>query len=103
METVYRDRAKQTTDFLRARYGIDVSKLDNVTRQDLGNVIHLFSHIRKVYHLELLSFTSEDAQAMMDGTGRDPDSGKWMTLAELKEAPIPTGLKKAIKVLEGVS
>ncbi|ORZ03147.1 DNA glycosylase [Syncephalastrum racemosum] len=102
LETAYHDRAKQTTDFLRARYGIDVSKLDNVTRQDLGSVVHLFSHIRKVYHLELLSFTSDKAQIMMDEKSSDNKSVKWMALSEIKEAPIPTGLKKAIKVLESV-
>lgn len=66
-------------------------------RHDLGNVVHLFSHIRKVYHIEWIQYVHED-ETMMD-IDSEKDT-KWVTLAELHKSPIPTGLKKALKVLE---
>ncbi|KAI8373656.1 DNA glycosylase [Choanephora cucurbitarum] len=90
--TSYQTRVSRSTDFLRQRYQLE---LGSPVRQDLGNVVHLFSHIRKVYHVEWIQYeddTNEEAS--------NTDQIKWVTLEELKSSPIPTGLKKALKLLE---
>ncbi|CAO3669705.1 unnamed protein product [Rhizopus microsporus] len=90
LNTDYLERSRQTTEFLKKRYGIE---LNDPKRHDLGNVIHLFSHIRKVYHVEWIQYKS-DEEFM------DTESVKWVTLAELDNAPIPTALKKALRLFE---
>lgn len=84
------DRTDQSTEYLKARYQIELK--DPITRVDLGNIIHLFSHIRKVYHIEWIQFKSDDLI--------QNELTKWVTWTELKVSPIPTGLKKALKLLE---
>ncbi|KAI8974412.1 DNA glycosylase [Pilobolus umbonatus] len=84
------NKVDQSTEYLRTRYQIELK--DAITRVDLGNVIHLFSHIRKVYHIEWIQYKNDLIV--------QNKSIKWVTLAELKTSPIPTGLKKALKVLE---
>lgn len=91
LDTTYETRSKQTTQFLKTKYKI---QLDQPNRYDLGNVVHLFSHIRKVYHVEWIQYQDDD---LMD---LDSNEIKWVTLSELKTSPIPTGLKKALKLLE---
>ncbi|CAO3613233.1 unnamed protein product [Mucor fragilis] len=93
LDTEYKERLNKSTQFLRTKYQLE---LDQPTRHDLGNVVHLFSHIRKVYHIEWLQYQQDDQDLM------DVDEGqvKWVTLEELKASPIPTGLKKALKLLE---
>lgn len=90
LNTDYLERSRQTTEFLKKRYGIE---LNDPKRHDLGNVIHLFSHIRKVYHVEWIQYKS-DEEFM------DTENVKWVTLAELDNAPIPTALKKALRLFE---
>jgi len=83
---------KKSTQFLKTKYQLE---LDQPNRHDLGNVVHLFSHIRKVYHIEWIQYQHD--QDLMDV---DESQVKWVTLEELKASPIPTGLKKALKLLE---
>ncbi|KAI8090960.1 DNA glycosylase [Gilbertella persicaria] len=90
LDTSYQDRSKKATEFLKQKYQLDFK---SPTRQDLGNVVHLFSHIRKVYHIEWIQYQDEHERM-------DTDQTKWVTLEELKVSPIPTGLKKALKLLE---
>lgn len=77
---------------MKTKYQLE---LDQPTRHDLGNVVHLFSHIRKVYHIEWIQY-----QHNQDSMDIDEGQVKWVTLTELKASPIPTGLKKALKLLE---
>ncbi|ORZ06902.1 DNA glycosylase [Absidia repens] len=97
--TTYAQRSKRTTTFLKEQYNLDLTTTATVKaevkRQDLDNVVHLFSHIRKVYHIEWVRIPAA-AGIEMASTGQK----KWITMDELKKAPIPTGLKKAIKLLE---
>jgi A/G-specific adenine glycosylase len=90
-KSTYPERSKQTTTFLEEQYGVD---LTGGTRKDLENVVHLFSHIRQVYHIEWIRLPHQHAQVSATA------QRKWVTMDELKRAPIPTGLKKAIKLLE---
>ncbi|KAI8639211.1 DNA glycosylase [Parasitella parasitica] len=92
LNTDYKERLRKSTEFLITKYHLD---LNQSARHDLGNVIHLFSHIRKVYHVEWIQY--KDDLDLMD---IDERQVKWVTLTELKASPIPTGLKKALKLLE---
>lgn len=95
--STYKERMAKASSFLKEKYGliIDNDEPNTVTRCDLGNVVHLFSHIRKVYHLEWIQIPASIAD-----TCTLSETTKWVDSAELKEAPIPTALKKAIKILE---
>ncbi|KAG1452752.1 hypothetical protein G6F56_007738 [Rhizopus delemar] len=90
LDTKYAGRSLETTDYLKTKYNVE---LQECVRHDLGNVVHLFSHIRKVYHIEWIQFKSEEKF-------KETDEIKWVTMSELLKAPIPTGLKKAIKLFE---
>ncbi|KAI9251923.1 DNA glycosylase [Phascolomyces articulosus] len=93
LETTYEGRSAKASDFLHERYDLDITKNKVTKRQDLGNVVHLFSHIRKVYHVEWVQVSEESVV-------EDEDQVKWVTMDELKKSPIPTGLKKALALLE---
>lgn len=95
LDTDYKDRIKQSTDYLRERYQLEFNV--KPIRHDLGNVVHLFSHIRKVYHIEWIQYF-HDNDTMMEID--DEKDIKWVTLDEVHKSPIPTGLKKALKLLE---
>jgi A/G-specific adenine glycosylase len=94
LDTKYQDRVDQSTQYLKTKYQLE---LNQPIRHDLGNVVHLFSHIRKVYHIEWIQYQHDQDTLDMD---IDDSVVKWVTLSELKASPIPTGLKKALKVLE---
>ncbi|KAI7868937.1 DNA glycosylase [Spinellus fusiger] len=97
-ETDYKERSEKATVFLKECYSIDLAHVNQLERKDLSNVIHLFSHIRKVYHIEHVSYQTkkEDTKSHLNTT----TTIRWVTLEELKKAAIPTGLKKAFKLLE---
>lgn len=52
----YRDRSRRMDAYLRDSLGLVLEEANveerTIRRIDLGNVVHLFSHIRKVYHIE---------------------------------------------------
>ncbi|KAI9499538.1 NUDIX domain-containing protein, partial [Zychaea mexicana] len=90
LTTTYNERAVKASDYLCERYDLDITAKGAVSqRQDLGNVVHLFSHIRKVYHVEWIHVSEG---TVVD----DKEQVKWVTSDELKTSPIPTGLKKAL-------
>ncbi|KAI9360218.1 NUDIX hydrolase domain-like protein, partial [Pilaira anomala] len=92
LDSDYIERAKKSTQYLNTRYQLEFKQPN---RFDLGNVVHLFSHIRKVYHIEWIQYEQDDLPTIDRVT-----DVKWVTLTELKTSPIPTGLKKALKLLE---
>lgn len=92
LKSTYKERSNHITVFLKDQHKIDLNIIKS-KRQDLENVVHLFSHIRKVYHIEWVSISNEDIVDLSI-------KGNWVTMEELKTSPIPTGLKKAIKLLE---
>ncbi|KAI8332900.1 DNA glycosylase [Chlamydoabsidia padenii] len=91
-KTTFTERSKRATAFLKEDYQVDLTEV--MTRTDLDNVVHLFSHIRKVYHIEWIRLPPSHP------VGPSTEQRKWITMDELKRAPISTGLKKAIKLLE---
>lgn len=104
LDTTYEQRSAKATEFLKERYGISLSSASSLQRHDLGNVVHLFSHIRKVYHIEWIKLDLDqeamDMAVAMAVSKSDKDQARWVDLQELKKSPIPTGLKKAIKLME---
>ncbi|KAI8148757.1 DNA glycosylase [Fennellomyces sp. T-0311] len=95
LDTTYDVRSKKASGFLQERYGIDVEETKGLERHDLGNVVHLFSHIRKVYHVEWIHLSCANEDGLLDD-----EQVKWVDGDELKKSPIPTGLKKALALLE---
>ncbi|KAI7899653.1 DNA glycosylase [Cokeromyces recurvatus] len=91
----YEDRMKKTSQFLKTKYQIELENLSAI-RHDLGNVVHLFSHIRKVYYIEWIQYQYNKDKDIIN----NKEDIKWVTLDELRSSPLPTGLKKAFKLLE---
>jgi adenine-specific DNA glycosylase len=83
---------------LMATFGIDLDSCTILRRTELGSVVHLFSHIRKTYHMEYLEI---DADSIEDV--EDTAEVQWVSRDELAIAAIPTGLKKGIKLMENLA
>ncbi|RUS30131.1 hypothetical protein BC938DRAFT_479815 [Jimgerdemannia flammicorona] len=125
--STYQERSRRMNAYLRDAFGVvlDETAVDaqarTVRRADLGNVVHLFSHIRKVYHVEwvlVYGWRGDDEQSSTKDTIKKLPQKKlagtptaiavacsspqwaWLTPADLATAAVPTGLKKVFKVLE---
>ncbi|ORX59601.1 DNA glycosylase [Hesseltinella vesiculosa] len=98
-KSIYAARSKQNAEYLKQRYQLDLADLDAAC-QDLDHVVHLFSHIRKVYYIEWVRITSTEQEPSLSQHDGHPSESKWIPEADLKTAPIPTGLKKALKLLD---
>lgn len=96
-DSTYEERKARASSFLKEKFGliIENDEPSAIIRKDLGNVVHLFSHIRKVYHLEWIQVSTSIADTCVLS-----ETTKWIDADELKDAPIPTALKKAIKIME---
>ncbi|KAI9313221.1 DNA glycosylase [Dichotomocladium elegans] len=99
-QTTYNERSERASAFLQDRYGISLPEDRNIQRQDVGSVVHLFSHIRKVYHIEWIRLDMPLDALVINGNNSSENNVRWIDLAELKRSPIPTGLKKALKLVE---
>lgn len=84
--------------FLKKSFDMDLDRCTVIRRTELGSIVHLFSHIRKTYHMEYLTI---DSNGMEDV--EDTDELQWVTRDELAVAAIPTGLKKGIKLMENLT
>ncbi|XP_043857446.1 adenine DNA glycosylase [Dromiciops gliroides] len=60
----------------------------------LGEVVHIFSHIRQTYVVYGLTL-EEQAQ------GPPPSGARWVTRAEFQAAAVPTAMKKVLQLFEG--
>ncbi|KAG2188700.1 hypothetical protein INT44_003839 [Umbelopsis vinacea] len=83
---------------LMTTFGIDLVSCNILRRTELGSVVHLFSHIRKTYHMEYLEIDADSIEDVED-TGEV----QWINRDELAVAAIPTGLKKGIKLMENLA
>jgi hypothetical protein len=83
--------------FLKKNFDVDLDRCTVIRRTELGSIVHLFSHIRKTYHMEYL--TIDDGMEDVEET----DELQWVTRDELAVAAIPTGLKKGIKLMENLT
>jgi A/G-specific adenine glycosylase len=76
----------------------ELDKQSMWTRTSLGSVTHLFTHIRKTYHVEWLQLHDNTAAATI--TGSTDQAYRWIAESNLLDEAIPTALKKAYKLLE---
>ncbi|XP_072505342.1 adenine DNA glycosylase isoform X2 [Notamacropus eugenii] len=60
----------------------------------LGEVIHVFSHIRQTYVVYNLTL-EEQPQGLL------PSGARWVTRAEFQAAAVPTAMKKVLRLFEG--
>ncbi|KAI1311060.1 hypothetical protein EDD11_003533 [Mortierella claussenii] len=111
--TTYKQRAESSLQYLTNTLGQDWilkdSNAKDIQRRDLGNVQHLFSHIRKVYHVEwiLIHVSGNEKVVQKDNTlatakrkgGNGPEI-QWLTAKELATAAIPTGINKTYQLLQ---
>ena len=88
----YEDRKRACTIALGTKYGSTfVDQLENATlteRRDLGQLIHVFSHIKHHLGIEQIDTQWVDIPSHL---------GAWMTLDELNRHGLTTGMKKVLK------
>ncbi|KAF9276872.1 hypothetical protein BGZ68_009694 [Mortierella alpina] len=104
--STYKQRSSSSRKYLTETLGQSwIDKNQDVQLRDLGSVQHLFSHIRKVYHVEwVLVSDYADVESCTPGkTGTKTDGGPelvWLTAEELASAAIPTGINKTYQLLQ---
>jgi A/G-specific adenine glycosylase len=88
------------------------NKMIIVERKELGQAVHVFSHIRMTMKAEKVKIKLLEENMEEEGEGvvggkevgekRDGDgpSIRWLTLSELKEAGLSSGVKKVLKMME---
>ncbi|KAM9001545.1 adenine DNA glycosylase [Sarcophilus harrisii] len=60
----------------------------------LGEVVHIFSHIRQTYVVYSLALEAQPP-------GLPPSGARWVTRAEFQAAAVPTAMKKVLRLFEG--
>ncbi|KAK7501221.1 hypothetical protein BaRGS_00007706 [Batillaria attramentaria] len=79
-----------TVNHLKYNHKVELSGVFN--KVDLGEVVHLFSHINQTYLVTLITVTEENITILSERPSR------WLTEEELGEAAIPTAMKKVFKL-----
>ncbi|KAF9575783.1 hypothetical protein EC968_001570 [Mortierella alpina] len=110
--STYEQRSSSSRKYLTETLGQSwIDQCKDVKVRDLGSVQHLFSHIRKVYHVEWILVnddTDVDSSAparteneIKTGTGTEgrPEL-VWLATEELASAAIPTGINKTYQLLQ---
>ncbi|KAF9352164.1 hypothetical protein BGX26_009973 [Mortierella sp. AD094] len=109
--STYKQRSEASRRYLEETLQLDwIKDCKNIQRRDLGSVQHLFSHIRKVYHVEwvLVKDIVDDSVAHKEEGKKDrkkksagslPET-EWLTAEELATAAIPTGINKTFQLLQ---
>ncbi|KAF9432735.1 hypothetical protein BGZ76_010386 [Entomortierella beljakovae] len=101
--STYKQRSEASRKYMEETLGLDwIKDCKDIQRRDLGSVQHLFSHIRKVYHVEwVLVRDSIDEPDMQKAEGAsDSPETEWLTAEELITAAIPTGINKTYQLLQ---
>ncbi|KAF9942439.1 hypothetical protein BGZ67_001796 [Mortierella alpina] len=108
--STYKQRSSSSRKYLTETLGqhwIDASK--DVQLRDLGSVQHLFSHIRKVYHVEWVlvsdysndvDFSSTPGETETETEIKGRPELVWLSAEELASAAIPTGINKTYQLLQ---
>jgi A/G-specific adenine glycosylase len=91
----YKERTCVVDNHLEKKFKINLNKCNVIRRTELGSIVHLFSHIRKTYHMEHLVIHSETLEDFSLS-----EDMQWVSRDELAVAAIPTGLKKGIKLMD---
>lgn len=85
-------------------------KMSIVERKELGQAVHVFSHIRMTMKAEKVKIKlleekeekekEEEEEGGEEGGEKEGPSLRWLTLSELKEAGLSSGVKKVLKMME---
>ncbi|KAF9129543.1 hypothetical protein BGW39_004057 [Mortierella sp. 14UC] len=102
--STYKQRSESSREYLVETLGMDwIKSCKDIQRQDLGSVQHLFSHIRKTYHVEwvLVQEEAKDQELKVEKSpkGTTPEI-EWLSTEELAVAAIPTGINKTYQLLQ---
>ncbi|KAF9912204.1 hypothetical protein EC991_000615 [Linnemannia zychae] len=100
----YKQRSESSREYLVETLGMDwVKSCKDIQRRDLGSVQHLFSHIRKTYHVEWVLVQEEvneqELKVEKSPKGTTPEI-EWLSTEELAVAAIPTGINKTYQLLQ---
>ncbi|KAH7044866.1 DNA glycosylase [Linnemannia elongata] len=106
--STYKQRSEASREYLIETLGMDwIKSCTDIQRRDLGNVQHLFSHIRKTYHVEWVLVQGQAADRetkLVDSPkskqGSSVPETEWLSTEELATAAIPTGINKTFQLLQ---
>ncbi|KAF9110407.1 hypothetical protein BGX27_006366 [Mortierella sp. AM989] len=109
--STYKQRSEASRKYLEDTLQLGwIKNCKDIQKRDLGNVQHLFSHIRKVYHVEwiLVKDTIEEDSNVHEKKDKKNSNGssgglpetEWLTAEELATAAIPTGINKTFQLLQ---
>lgn len=97
--STYKERSASSIKFMTDTLGLDwVTDASVVSRNDLGSVQHLFSHIKKVYHVEWV--VAKDPVTSEKMPKKSSPEVVWLSELELASAAIPTGINKTYQLLQ---
>ncbi|DBB06496.1 TPA: hypothetical protein ACH3X1_012048 [Trebouxia sp. C0004] len=74
----------------------DTGSMKLLCREQLGSVVHTFSHIQQTMRVELLTFQETQPAAV---EGQSACTVKWVSAKELSELGLSSGVKKVWKVV----
>ena len=106
--STYKQRSESSREYLVKTLGLDwIKSCTDIQRRDLGSVQHLFSHIRKTYHVEWVLVQGQAADwGTKASNSPKPKQGssvpetEWLSTEELATAAIPTGINKTFQLLQ---
>ncbi|KAF9547052.1 hypothetical protein EC957_008901 [Mortierella hygrophila] len=106
--STYKQRSESSCKYLVETLGLDwIKTCTDIQRRDLGSVQHLFSHIRKTYHVEwvLVQGQAADretkaANSPKSKQGSTVPETEWLSTEKLATAAIPTGINKTFQLLQ---
>ncbi|KAF9322358.1 hypothetical protein BG003_000029 [Podila horticola] len=98
--STYKERSTSSSKFMSDTLGLDwITDASVVSRKDLGSVQHLFSHIKKVYHVEWV--VAKDSSVTTEKKPKNTSQEVvWLSEQELSTAAIPTGINKTYQLLQ---
>ncbi|KAF9211315.1 hypothetical protein BGZ59_008236 [Podila verticillata] len=96
--STYKERSASSIKFMTDTLGLDwVTDASVASRNDLGSVQHLFSHIKKVYHVEWV--VAKGPVTTEKRSKKSSPEVMWLSEHELASAAIPTGINKTYQLL----
>ncbi|KAJ8040389.1 Adenine DNA glycosylase [Holothuria leucospilota] len=91
-ETKRREEEEQYLNLL----GVKVQKINQ--RSSLGDIVHIFSHIRQTYEIDLVVALEDDITESEPETDQNM---KWVTSKEMEDMGISTAMKKVFGAIDG--
>ncbi|MFS7997702.1 putative DNA-(apurinic or apyrimidinic site) lyase [Helianthus anomalus] len=90
-------RRRAVDDFLKNSFGLNVNRSSNiVSRDEVGEYVHIFTHIRLKMYIELLVLQSRDLHRKKD---KGPMPFKYVDTKTLATMGLSTGVRKAYNMV----